>query len=49
MSGTFNNTAKIINKFIEQERLQDGHRKNKIIPEILQKAVDWLSSCRTSW
>jgi hypothetical protein len=29
MSGTFNNTAKIINKFIKQERLQDGLQKEQ--------------------
>jgi len=23
--------------------------KSKIIPEIIQKIVDWLSSCRSSW
>jgi len=49
MSGIFNNTAKIINKNIKLERPQFRLQKNKIIPEIMQKIVDWLNSCRSSW
>jgi len=36
-------------KILNRKGPSSDSRKNKIIPEIMQKIVDWLNSCRSSW